>query len=84
MHDAIVYTNTHLDETVNLVSSYTGVAPNVISRSVRPVDPEYIDPKNIQPVINLALRYKLIDHGFSADDVVSPSALRKPNPRAQR
>jgi hypothetical protein len=78
MHDSIVYTNTHLAETVPLVASYTGVEPAVVARSVRAIDPEYIDPKDLQPVIDVEFRYKVIDRTFNADDVISSIALRRP------
>ena len=78
MHDSIVYTNTHLAETVSLVASYTGVEPDVVARSARAIDPEYIDPKDIQPVIDVEYRYKVIDRTFNADDVISSIALRRP------
>jgi NitT/TauT family transport system substrate-binding protein len=78
MHESIVYTNTHLPDTVALVASYTGVEPAVVARSVRAIDPEYIDPKDLQPVIDVAFRYKLIDRNFTADDLISTVALRRP------
>lgn len=76
MHEAIVYTNTHLQETVDLVSSYTGIDPSVVAHSVRAVDPEYVEAKNIQPVIDVAFKFKLIDRAFSADELIDPIAIR--------
>jgi NitT/TauT family transport system substrate-binding protein len=78
MHDAIVYTNTHLAETVELVASYTGAEPASVAKSVRAIDPEYIDPKDMQPVIDVAFKYKLIDKSINADELISPVALRAP------
>lgn len=78
MHDAILYTNAHPAETVDIVAAYSGVPPAVVAHSVREVDPEYIDPKLIQPVIDVALRYRLIDRPISADDLISNLALRQP------
>ena len=78
MHDSIVYTNTHLPETVPLVASYTGVEPAVVAKGIRAIDPEYIDPKDLQPVIDVAFRYKLIDRSFAAEDLISTIALRRP------
>lgn len=76
MRESIVYTNTHLPETVDLVASFTGVEPAAVARSVRAVDPEYLDPKNLQPVIDFAFKYKLIDRSFSAADIISDVALK--------
>jgi ABC-type nitrate/sulfonate/bicarbonate transport system substrate-binding protein len=78
MRESIVYTNTHLPETVDLVASYTGSEPSAVARSVRAIDPEYIDPKDIEPLIKIAFKYKLIDRSFSADELISPVALRAP------
>jgi NitT/TauT family transport system substrate-binding protein len=78
MHDAIVYTDSHLAQTVDIVAAYSGVPAAVVAHSVREVDPEYIDPQLIQPVIAVALRYHLIELPISADDLISSLALRQP------
>ena len=78
MHDAIVYTNTHLPETVNLVASYSGVEPAVVAKTIRAIDPDYIDPRNLQPMIDIGVKYGLIDRGFDANDLIASTALRAP------
>jgi NitT/TauT family transport system substrate-binding protein len=78
MRESILYTNTHLRETVDLVAQYSGADPAVVARSVRAIDPEYLDPKEIQPVIDIAFKYKMIDRAFSAEELISPTALRAP------
>ena len=78
MHEAIVYTNTHLGETTSLVASYSGMDPTVIAHSVRPTDPEFVDAKNIQPLIDIAFRLKAIDRKFNAEELISDTALRSP------
>lgn len=79
MHTSIQYTNTHLDQTVALVASYSGINPAVIARSVRTVDPEFLEPRYIQPVINAAVRADLLDRRFEATEIISTAAMR---PRA--
>ena len=79
MHDAIVYTNGHLPETVDLVASYTGIAPAIIARSPRATDAQYLEGRLIQPVINIAYKYKLIDRAFPAEDLFSNVAPRAPS-----
>jgi NitT/TauT family transport system substrate-binding protein len=79
MHDCIVYTNTHLPETVELVASYSGADAAIVAKSVRTIDPEFIDPRDMQPVINVAYKYKLIDRVFPADEIISAVALRGVN-----
>jgi len=78
MHESIVYTNTHLSETVNLVASYSGVEPAVVAKTIRAIDPEYVDPRNLQPMIDIGVKYGLIDHGFDANDLIASTALRGP------
>jgi len=38
---------------------------------VRPAG-EYVDTRDVQPLIDVAVRYGLIPTGFSADDLISP------------
>jgi NitT/TauT family transport system substrate-binding protein len=76
MREAIVYTNTHLPETAELVASYSGVEAAAVARSVRAVDPEYLEAKNLQPVIDFSYKYKLIDRTFNASDIISTAALK--------
>lgn len=76
MHDSIVYTNTHLPETVNLVASYSGVEPAVVAKTIRAIDPEYIDPHNLQPMIDIGVKYGPIARSFDANDLIASTALR--------
>jgi NitT/TauT family transport system substrate-binding protein len=76
MHEAILYTNAHLDQTVDLVAAYSGIDPAVIRRSTRVVDPEYVEVRYLQPLIDAAAKSGLIDHRFNAAEIVSPYALR--------
>jgi len=78
MHEASVYTNTHLPETVDLVAAYSGVPVDVVAKSVRFVDAEFLEPRYLQPMIDLCARYQLIDKDFPAADVISPVAVKPP------
>ena len=44
----------------------------------RNVVAEYLDPREIQPAIDAAARYKVIDHAFPAQELISPEALKPP------
>jgi NitT/TauT family transport system substrate-binding protein len=76
MQESAVYVNTHPAETVDLIASFTGVDPAIIARAARTTDPEYVDPRDLQPTIDLAYKYKLLDHTFSAEEIIGPTALR--------
>jgi NitT/TauT family transport system substrate-binding protein len=78
MHEASVYTNAHFAETVDLVAGYSGIAPDVVARSARFTDAEYADPALIQPAIDVLAKYTIIAHGFPAQELISPYALKRP------
>jgi NitT/TauT family transport system substrate-binding protein len=78
MHEASTYTNAHLPETVDLVAAYSGVQPDVVAKSARFVDAEYLETRYLQPMIDLCARYQLIDKDFPAADVISPVAVKPP------
>jgi NitT/TauT family transport system substrate-binding protein len=76
MHDCVVYTNAHMADTVDLVAAYSGIAPEVVAKSNRASDPEYVDPRNIQPVIDALAKYGTLPKAFAAADVISSAALK--------
>ncbi len=76
MHESIVYTNSHMPQTVDLVASYSGVEAAVIAKSVRATDPEYVEAKNIQPLIDVAAKYGIIEKTFDANEIISEVAVR--------
>jgi NitT/TauT family transport system substrate-binding protein len=78
MHDAAVYTNSHPAEMTEIVATFTKMDPALVARTLRTTDPEYLDPKTIQPVIDAAYRYKLIDRPFRAEELFSSVVLRAP------
>jgi len=77
MHEASLYTNAHLSETIGLVAGYSGATPDVVARSARFTDAEYADPALIQPAIDVLAKYNIIAHGFPAQDLISPYALKR-------
>jgi NitT/TauT family transport system substrate-binding protein len=78
MHEASTYTNTHLPETVDLVAAYSGVTADVVAKSVRFIDADYLEPRYLQPMIDLCARYQLIDKDFPAAQVISDVAVKPP------
>ena len=80
VHDAALYTNSHLAETIPMVARYSGAAPEVIGKSIRMVDLEYLDPATLQPLVDLSARYGLIDRAFPATEIISSAALRPGRP----
>jgi NitT/TauT family transport system substrate-binding protein len=76
MHESSVYVNAHLPETVDLVAQYSSVPADVVAKSVRFVDAEYLEPRYLQPMIDLCAKYALIDKDFPAAEVISAVAVK--------
>jgi NitT/TauT family transport system substrate-binding protein len=76
MRESQAYTNSHMAETVDIVAGYTGIAPDVVAHSVRMVDPEYLDVKNLQPLIDVLAKYGFLDAPFNAAEVISSVAVK--------
>jgi len=76
MHEASAYTNSHPQQTIDLVASYSGATPDVVARSVRSIDPDYLEVRNLQPLIDVCAKYGLIDKDFAAQEIISSAALR--------
>jgi NitT/TauT family transport system substrate-binding protein len=80
MKRAAAYANTHLDEMAPLVAAWSGVDVQTIQRGGRDTFATGdLDARDIQPVIDAALRYKAIDRRFDATEVIAP-AVRKSAP----
>lgn len=78
MHNAGRYVNAHQNETIDLIASFTNVDPSIVAKANRSVEAEYVDPRDIQPVLDVALKYKLIDRPITVDDCIATTALRPP------
>ncbi len=78
MHESQVFTNAHPDDTIDLVAAYSGATRETVARSRRVSDPEYVDPRNLQPLIDVLAKYGVIDKAFPAREIISPAALKPP------
>ena len=79
MHEAVVYTNAHPIEMNDLVASFTKMDPAVVARTPRTTDPEWLEARWLQPVIDVAYKYKLIDRVFPAEELFSSVLVRAPS-----
>jgi len=77
IQEAARYTNAHFAQTVDLVAGFSGATPEAVAHSVRFTDAEYADAALVQPVIDVLVKYGVIDRGFPAADIISPYALRR-------
>jgi NitT/TauT family transport system substrate-binding protein len=71
MRQAAAYGNAHHAETAPLLADYGHLDPAVVARMNRFVYPTSLDAALIQPAIDAAVKYKVIDHGFSAADLIA-------------
>jgi len=78
MHTADVFANGHHADTAPLVAAYNGIDTASVLQMHRNVVAEYLDPRELQPAIDTAARYKVIDHAFPAQELISPDALKPP------
>jgi NitT/TauT family transport system substrate-binding protein len=76
MREAVAFTNAHPDQTVDIVAGFTGATPETVRRSQRATSAEYLDPRALQPLIDIAAKYGLIEKAFPAADIISPAAVK--------
>jgi NitT/TauT family transport system substrate-binding protein len=65
------YCNTHQSETIEMMAAVTGLEPAILSQVTRAYFPAEVDPRDIQPVINAAVKYKLLEKPFDARELIS-------------
>jgi ABC-type nitrate/sulfonate/bicarbonate transport system substrate-binding protein len=64
------YANTHVNETVPLLVSFTGMDPNTAAKMHKTFTALTFDPAQIQPVIDVAAKYQFIPKTFPAKDML--------------
>jgi NitT/TauT family transport system substrate-binding protein len=78
MRDAATYNNTHHDEMVPLLADFTKLDPALIARTMKGSDAQYLDAKDIQPMIDVSAKFGMIAKSFKAEDMMSPVLLKPP------
>ena len=76
LHAAAQYTTAHEQETVAITAPFWGLDPAVVSSMARTSAALTLDPKDVQPLIDVALRYGVIDKPMKAETMISPVAVR--------
>src|SRR5208283_3336907 len=74
--DAAAFTRTHPDQTIDDVAQLTKQDRNVIAHMQRTWVGTTINAGDIQPVIEVAAKYHLIEKPFPAAEIISDAALR--------
>lgn len=73
--ESVTFVNAHRPAVLPLMSKYTGVDESVLaamSPGPLPLPDQLVTPM-IQPLIDVAVKYKVIDHGFPAKDMIDPA-----------
>jgi NitT/TauT family transport system substrate-binding protein len=66
VRQAAAYVNTHPAETIEMLGAFTSIPQPVIAKMTRAAMATTMDPKLIQPVIDVCVRYKVIPTSFDA------------------
>jgi NitT/TauT family transport system substrate-binding protein len=69
--EAALYTNAHHAETLPLLAAYAHLDPDIIKRMNRLTNATSLDVAYIQPAIDAAVKYRVIDKGFPASDLIA-------------
>lgn len=71
MEQASAYANSHIPETLPLIVAFSGMDAHAAAIMHKTYTALAFDPAQIQPVIDVAAKYKVIPKTFSARDMLS-------------
>ncbi len=71
---AAAYTNAHHDETAAMVAQFTSIPLPVVQEMTRTPSGTKLDADQLQPIIDAAVKYKVLPHGFAAAEMIGSSA----------
>jgi ABC-type nitrate/sulfonate/bicarbonate transport system substrate-binding protein len=75
IEEATRFVTSHPGETVSALATFTGVEPMQIGKTHRMEYAPGLDPRLIQPVINVCAKYKVIPSAFDAKELLAPEHL---------
>ncbi len=76
IRDATLYTNAHHEQTLALYAAFAKIDPKDIAGAPRAESAQYIDAKDIQPMIDVAVKYGVLPKTINPQELISPSALK--------
>jgi NitT/TauT family transport system substrate-binding protein len=74
--EAATYVNTHVEETLDDLVQMTGLDRALCQRMHRSLQTQAVIAAEIQPVIDVAVKYKVLEKGFSARELISDAAVK--------
>jgi NitT/TauT family transport system substrate-binding protein len=69
---AAQYTNAHHSETAAMVAQFTSIPLAEIEHMTRTPSGTTLDPSLLQPIVDAAVRYKVLTQGFPAKEMIGP------------
>jgi NitT/TauT family transport system substrate-binding protein len=69
--EAAAYVNGHAAQTVSLLAKFSSINPDTISKMVRASMGTALDPKLLQPVVDVCAHYKVIPAPFDAREMLA-------------
>jgi NitT/TauT family transport system substrate-binding protein len=66
-----VYTNAHASETIAMLADFSGIEPAALAHMTRGLCGTRLQPEEVQPVIDAAVKYAIVDRRFDAKDLVA-------------
>ena len=70
LYRAAAYTNTHHQDTVQMMADATKAPAAIVEKMVRVDGATSLDPAQVQPIIDAAAKYKLIPRAFPASELL--------------
>jgi ABC-type nitrate/sulfonate/bicarbonate transport system substrate-binding protein len=68
---AAAYANTHEQQTAPILAKYSGIELATVTHMTRARFETPLEPRDIQPVIDAAAKYKVIPKGFDAREIIA-------------
>ena len=76
LHESALYCNAHHGDTITMVAQNAKLDEALVARMPRITFGEYLSARDIQPLIDVAFKYKAIEKRFDAQELISAAALR--------
>jgi len=71
IRDANAYCMSHPAETLPIIAAFEKIDPATLQGTVRAAYPATLDPRDIQPMIDIAAKYKTIEKPFPAPELIA-------------
>ena len=78
MLEANQYVAAHESETIPLIAQFVGIDQALLLKMHHPGRATYLEAADVQPLIDLAAKYKIIAKSFPAQQMICDCALRPP------